>query len=95
MSFPKTFKKGDQVRVVNTPADEVSAQFNGFKEVHDVDIEPNDPSGFVVDPVDPTLADTNESPRERRERKSAERRAAAEQAQADAAVVNSEGEVAQ
>lgn len=50
MGFPKTYQRGDLTRVVNTPADEVDAKFNGFKVVHDVDIEPESDS-FVVDPV--------------------------------------------
>ena len=57
MTFPKQFKKGDLVREANTPADEVSLKFDGFKEVvesanADVDLAPDEP--FVTPPVVPT-----------------------------------------
>lgn len=83
--FPVTLKKGDNVRTANTPADLVAAQFDGFKEVHDVDIEPEDPSGFVVDPVpevpapQPTETRRERVARERAEREALEQARAAEQ----------------
>jgi len=101
---PVTLKHRDgRVRRANTPSDQVAAEFDGFKVVHDVDITPDDPSGFVVDPVAPIPpGPSDETAKERREREKAERRREAEDKAAKAAegtagdtpfVVDSEGEV--
>ena len=67
MGYPKQFKKGDNVRVANTAADEVAIKFEGYREVveesnADVDIAPvtHDnpfPTSPVVDAPGPEQAD--------------------------------------
>lgn len=92
--FPKTFVKGETVRVVGTPADQVSVEFDGFVEKHDVDIDPEDPAGFTVDPVvDVPAPKPSETRRERASRERAEAEAAQGTADVDSFSVNTDGEV--